>query len=341
MTLIIFSIFLAGLSAASAVDINETSDENQVISLPTEKDNIVSLDSNDEIYADMGCEYTKNDLKCEFKQTGNYYGETKLQLKLTNTTTQKGIENKAVEIYLDNKLMKEYTTNQNGVIKANFKKMPGTYFLQAKLKDTGLTIGVLDGVKISGIPTSFGISQTGAYYKDAKLKFTLTNINNKQGLAGEQIVLKFSNGKKVTVTTNAKGVATYTVPFKPGTYSVTASTVSKYIKKNTVTLKKLTIGKTYLKTTAKSISTAHNSGKTLNVKVTNYFTKHAMKNIKVTLKVFTGKKSKTVSLKTDSKGIAKYDISKLSVGSHKINIKVGEQYTDYNKKTVTAKISKS
>lgn len=341
LILLIFSISLLSLSAVSAIDVNETNDENQVISLPCEENDIVSLDSNDEIYGDMSCEHTHNDLKCEFKEIGNYYGETKLQLKLTNKTTDKGIGNKIVEIYVEDKLLNEYTTDSNGLIKTDFKKMPGTYFIQAKLKESGLTIGVLDGVKISGIPTNFGLSQTSAYYKEAKLKFTLTNILNKQGLAGEPINLKFSNGKKVTVTTNAKGVATYTIPFKPGTYSVTASTVSKYIKKNSVTLNKFIIGKTYLKVSTNSLTTSYNSGKTLNLKVTNYFTHHAMKNVKVSLKVYTGKKSKTVTVTTDKNGIAKYDASQLSVGSHKIEIKTAESYMDVVKKTTNVKITKA
>lgn len=340
LILLIFSIFIVGLSAASAVDINETNDENQVISIPNDEDNIIAQDNSDEICGDAQSEYKYGDLNCEFKQTGYYYGETKLQLKLTNSTTNNGIANETVKIFVNDKLMKEYTTNSNGLINANFNKMPGKYSLEAKLKDSDLKIGSLK-VTISGIPTNIGLSQKGAYYKDAKLQIKLTNLKNNKAMSGEKIQLKFTNGKIVIITTNAKGIATYNIPFKPETYSVTASTISKYIKKNTVTLKKFPIGKTYLKTTAKSISTKYNSGKTLKVKVTNYFTKHVMKNIKVSLKVFTGKKSKTVSLKTDSKGIAKYDVSKLSVGSHKIEIKTGEKYTDYNKKTVTAKISKA
>ena len=81
LILLIFSISLLSLSAVSAIDVNETNDENQVISLPCEENDIVSLDSNDEIYGDMSCEHTHNDLKCEFKEIGNYYGETKLQIK--------------------------------------------------------------------------------------------------------------------------------------------------------------------------------------------------------------------------------------------------------------------
>ena len=338
--LLIFSIFLVGLSAVSAVDINDTNDENQVISIANDEDNIIAQDNSNEIYGDASSEYRYGDWDCEFKQTGYYYGEAKLQLKLTNTTTKNGIAYKTVKIYVNDKFMNEYTTNSNGLINTNFNKMPGKYSLEAKLKDSNLKIGGLD-VTISGIPTNIGLSQKSAYYKDSKLEIKLTNLKNSNPMSGEKIQLKFTNGKTVTITTNANGIATYNIPFNPGTYGVTASTVSKYIKKNTVTLKKFPIGKTYLKTAANSISTKYNSGKTLNVKVTNYFTKHAMKNIKVSLKVFTGKKSKTIYLKTDSKGIAKYDVSKLSVGSHKIEIKVGEKYTDYNKKTVTAKITKS
>ena len=65
-----------------------------------------------------------------------------------------------------------------------------------------------------------------------------------------------------------------------------------------------------------------------------------MKNVKLALKVYTGKKYKTVVVKTDKNGIAKYDASKLSIGAHKIIIMHGENYLNSDYKKVTVKVTR-
>ena len=105
---------------------------------------------------------------------------------------------------------------------------------------------------------------------------------------------------------------------------------------------KFSIGKTYIKSIANDLATTYNSGKTLNVKLVNHFTNKPMKKTKVSLVVYTGKKSKTVTLKTNANGYAKYDVSGLSIGTHKIVIKNAEKYCSHtNEKTVNAKVSKA
>ena len=337
--LLFISIAFISLSAVSAVELNDTSSDNSPIARVNEADDVISVNNADEKLSDANSNYQINDMKCEFKETGYFYGDAKLQLKLTNATSNKCIEGKAVNIFVDKILLKEYKTNSNGLINLNFNKMPGTYNVVAKLKDSGKTIGDIT-FTIAGIPSNFELDQTSAYYKDAKLVFKLVNLNNNKGIANAKIAVKFSNGKKITLTTNSKGVAGYNIPFKPGTYSVTAVTASKFLNKNEVTLNKFPIGKTYLTISSKSLTVKQNSKKTLNIKATNYFTKHAMKNVKLALKVYTGKKYKTVVVKTDKNGIAKYDASKLSIGAHKIIIMHGENYLNSDYKKVTVKVTR-
>lgn len=338
--LLLLSIFLIGVSTASAVELNDTAVETQNIDELDENAGVLSLDSNDEKIGDSYSEKTQGNTRYTFSESGFYYGETELHVTITNKTSSKGIEGQKVGIYVDDELWKELKTNTIGFIDVNFKKDPGEYNVEAKLHDgTDLSIGSLD-VNIMAIPTNFGLSQSGAYYKDTALTFKLTNLLTKKPMDKVKISVKFSNGKTVKLTTNSKGKATYNVPFAPGKYSVTATTTSKHVAKNKVSMK-FTIGKSYLNIAAKDLSTTYNSGKTLNVKVTNYFTKKAMKNTKITLKIFTGKKSKTVTLKTDSNGKAKYDVSGLSIGTHKIIIKNAEKYCDSAEKTVNAKVTKA
>ena len=59
-------------------------------------------------------------------------------------------------------------------------------------------------------------------------------------------------------------------------------------------------------------------------------------NILLTLKVYTGKKYKTVRVKTNSKGVASYQTKKLSMGTHKV--KVSAQDSRYNFNTLSSSI---
>ena len=86
-----------------------------------------------------------------------------------------------------------------------------------------------------------------------------------------------------------------------------------------------------LKTT--KLSTSYNSGKYFNIKAIDSKTKKPAKNFKVNLKVKNGKKYKKLTIKTDSKGIAKYSASKLSIGKHKVIVSAK------NSKTKTSSIT--
>lgn len=61
--------------------------------------------------------------------------------------------------------------------------------------------------------------------------------------------------------------------------------------------------------------------------------KNPVKNIILKVKVFTGKKSKTYSIKTTSKGIAKLKTSRLNLGTHKITIKTKNNKYKISKST--------
>ncbi len=82
----------------------------------------------------------------------------------------------------------------------------------------------------------------------------------------------------------------------------------------------------------KSTTIVYAPDKTLKYKKNNYYKikvldshKNYLKNTGIKVSVYTGKKSKTYSLKTDSKGVAKLDTSRLSLGTHKVVIKSGDK----------------
>lgn len=331
-------IVFTAISAVGAAELNDTT-LDEPISLASADSDTLSVSDDDALSGGQASVKAEN-MSLSISSTGNSYGETKLHVSLINLTDNTGIEDESVWIFVNNQFWDSYDTDSDGRIDIDFKKMPGTYFIKAQLENYDIETPNFSW-GINGISTNFELSQSGAYYKDTQLIFKLTNIETKKGLANEQIDVRFSNGKTVKLTTNSKGIATYDVPFNPGKYSVTAKTHSKYLYSNSVTLKNFVIGKTYLTFIPTKLSTSYASGKYFTVKVKNMYTKHLMKDVKLKLKVYTGKSFKTYSVATDSKGVAKFDVSKLSLGSHKVTINNANKNMDGFEKTSQITITKA
>ena len=205
-----------------------------------------------------------------------------------------------------------------------------------------------DDVLANQTPTSdktgvdISISQSGKYYKGKVLTVRVVGSLDKAPVAGQGVLLKFSNGKSVTLKTDANGVATYSVPFKVGTYSAVATMVGDAFEPTQASLKNIKIVKAPVKVSISGAKTSYDSGKKLKIKVVNSKTKKPMANVKVRMKVYTGSKSKTVTLTTDKSGIARYGYSKLSIGKHKITVTNGDSKNmNMKAKSSSIKVSKA
>ena len=90
------------------------------------------------------------------------------------------------------------------------------------------------------------------------------------------------------------------------------------------------------------LSTTYGSGKVFKIKALDTATKKPLSNVEINLKVFTGNNYKKVSLRTDLNGFAKFDVSKLKVGKHKIeiNVKDTKKFVSKSESSVV-KISKA
>ena len=77
-----------------------------------------------------------------------------------------------------------------------------------------------------------------------------------------------------------------------------------------------------LKISAPKITAYYKESKKYNIAIKNRESKKPMKNIKVMIKVFTGKKYKKYSLKTDKKGIVGFNMKSLSKGKHNVVINI-------------------
>ncbi len=202
-----------------------------------------------------------------------------------------------------------------------------------------VTVGteVIDNVK-----ANLALKTAGSYYNDKTLTVTVTNARTAAALSNVEVLVVFSNGNKALLKTNSNGVATYAIPFNPGTYSATASVLTDNIEASSVKLANINIAKTPLTVTPTKLSTTYASGKYFQIKVTNTQTKNAVSGVKLKLQVYTKSKAKTVTVTTDANGIAKYDGSKLALGTHKVIVNIADTtYFTGAKKTSSIAVSKA
>ena len=178
------------------------------------------------------------------------------------------------------------------------------------------------------------LSQAGSYFGGKTVSARVVDTNNNNApLSGVRVTFKFSNGKTAIVYTGSNGVATYNVPFNPGTYRVTASIDSSYAA-SAVSMANIRIAKAPAKITPTKLSTPYGANKYFKVKVINTKTKKGVGGVKLLLKVYTGKKAKKAYVTTGSNGVAYYSASKLKVGKHKVKVSIAS-------KVVSAKAKKS
>jgi predicted outer membrane repeat protein len=103
----------------------------------------------------------------------------------------------------------------------------------------------------------------------------------------------------------------------------------KFTKKtSTITVKK---ANTIVK--AKKLTAKHKKSKYFKVKVKHGYSKKAIPNLKIKIKVFTKSKAKKYVVKTDKNGVAKINTKKLKRGTHKVTITSKNKNYDVSKKS--------
>ena len=301
--------------------------------------------------------YEGTNAKLEVIQSPTDYGDDTITFRLFDIETNASLAN--VDLGVVTTYDWEYekiTTDSDGIAVYHIPFGYGTHGVEAGLwyidddESPGITetddeIGIhcsflRSFVNITTVPATIKLSQVGTYYNNAALKVSLRTPSN-QPVKGK-VKITFSNGKSVTLNTNSEGVASYSIPFAPGTYSATAKAVSDNVIANSVTLKNIKISKSSATITPTKLSTTYASGKYFQVKVVNSKTKKAISGVKLNLKVYTGKKYKTVTVTTNSKGIAKYSASTLGIGTHKVVVSLKDtKYITAKSKKSSVKVSKA
>ena len=194
-------------------------------------------------------------------------------------------------------------------------------------------------LSVSKLSTTYG---SGKYFKvkaiDSKTKKPVVNV---------KLILKVYSGKKykkVTAATDSNGIAKYYASnLGIGTHKVTINVKDskKFLSK--IKYSSIKISKAKLKISAPKITGYYKESKRYKIAVKNRESKKPMKSIKVMIKVFTGKKYKKYSLKTDKKGIVSFNMKSLPKGKHKvvINIKSNSKVKSAVLKTYIKTIARS
>ena len=194
-------------------------------------------------------------------------------------------------------------------------------------------------LSVSKLSTTYG---SGKYFKvkaiDSKTKKPVVNV---------KLSLKVYSGKKykkVTAATDSNGIAKYPASnLGIGSHKVTINVKDskKFLSK--MKYSSIKISKAKLKISAPKITGYYKESKRYKIAVKNRESKKPMKNIKVMIKVFTGKKYKRYTFKTDKKGIVSFNMKSLPKGKHKvvINIKSNSKVKSAVLKTYIKTIARS
>ena len=257
-------------------------------------------------------------------------------VKLTDKKTGKNVANAYVwiRIYTGSK----YTdfvgkTNKNGNVYVSTPLSVGKHKIVFQSIDNNYKASQITRyVTVKTAPAKFSAPKVSTYYKSGrvfKIKLINTKTNKPIHTGKMNIKLYISKNKYYNYTgvTDAKGFVQFKATLKPGTYKVVVSDYDKGYTAKAVT-SQIKVSKSPIKIAPTALKVK--KGKYFKVKVTSTKSKKVLSAVKVKVRVYTGKKYKTYTIKTNKKGIASLKI-KQKVGKHKVVL------TPYQTKYYTAK----
>ena len=281
--------------------------------------------SGNAIFNNWGYTYVSNSI---FIKTGVAIGSYKTTV--INSTFINNTGYLVGAIYTDSLEMSNstFTSNKEGAIKAN-------------------NVAVIDGVTYKGpvyfddslkktkIITSTTKKLTTTYMSGKTVALKMFYTKSKRPLTKYQSEVKIIKGKSKTydyIYTNSKGIAYFKASnLNVGTYKIIFNNDDNDVDQITTTVK-ITKAKTIIK--APKVTAKHKKSKYFKVSVKNKATKKAVKNTYVKVKI----DKKTYKIKTNSKGVAKFNTKKLKIGKHKVVISSGNSnYIMSAKSTITIK----
>ena len=168
-------------------------------------------------------------------------------------------------------------------------------------------------------------------------KYFQVKVANSKGKAvsGLELSLKVYTGssyKTVIVTTDANGIAKYSASkLSIATHKVVINVPNTNYFVDKKTDSSIKVSKAPTTVTAKKVTYRKGAKKYFSVTIKNKATGKVVKSLTLKIKVYTGKKYKTYTVKTNSKGIAKLSTKALKKGTHKVVISTTSKYYTVSK----------
>ena len=238
-----------------------------------------------------------------------------------------------------------FMTNSKGVVEFSAPLDVGKHKMIVATADTRYEgSSVTKTITVKNAPAKITAAKKTAYYKQGKyFVVKVTNTKNNKPIYNAKLNIRvFVTSTKYynfNGRTGANGQIKLSMDLKPGTYNVVIiDKDSNMVAKQATS--KMVIKKAPAKFSAPKVTAKKKANKYFKVKVINKKTKKIIPGVKVKVKVYTGKKSKTYTIKTNSKGIAKLSTKSLKVGNHKVVITSANKYVKASKKTSSIKITK-
>ena len=174
---------------------------------------------------------------------------------------------------------------------------------------------------------SLSVSKLSTTYESGKyFKVKVIDSKAKKPVANVKLILKVYSGKKykkITAATDSNGIAKYyasNLGIGSHRVAINVKDSKKFLSK--MKYSSIKISRAKLKISAPKITGYYKESKKYKIAVKNRESKKPMKNIKVMIKVFTGKKYKKYTLKTDKKGIVSFNMKSLPKGKHNVVINI-------------------
>ena len=279
-------------------------------------------------------------IKILTKESATEYQHNYIVAQLVNSVTGKVIPGKTLYYQLLNSSMSVrwgYTTDKNGKCNVSLDYI---YSLGSGYIPVGnrysLIVSAGDNVKATGKNCTINITKckatlsannyTSTYASGKKFILKLTkNADKKAAVNAKLLVRVYFSSKSyqdLQLYTNSSGMGSIGVNLGNGKYKViiavndsnfAASKITRYI--TVVAIKNAKIS-------AKKTTAYYNCNSKFKVKMVNS-KGVALKGASVLLNVYTGKKYKAITITTDDSGIAYWNVSGISLGTHRVLIGSG------------------
>ena len=299
----------------------------------------------------VGCIFKNNSATYSGGRGGAIYG---YEIDVKNSKFESNIANYAGAIYCYNAVGEDdyelgllkisncsFISNNEGVVRSPKTIINNSKTFNHKTLDNDLNA-------ISTFKVTAG-KLTTVYYSGKTIKIkVVTNPSGKPAKRLQLLIIAKSSKKKYSIPliTDTDGIATIKASkLDAGHYEISIYEAfgiwgsdpgdERYVKVPGVlktTALKVTKAKAIVK--APKVKFKYNKSKYFKVTLKHKTTKKAMGGIKLKLKVFTGKKFKTYTVKTNKKGVAKLNTKKLQYGNHRVKIMSGNKNVILSKKSM-------